>query len=200
MNLRSALAMLGAALVVTVTACGGGGGGGGTTQPPTGTTQPSTGATRPPTAAPTTTPAIPTCATSVLAAEVVDSDGAAGSVYLRLTLTNTSSARCTLGGYPGVSFVDSAGKQLGASADWNGDVTTTLVLEGGGKAEFTVQVTQPGLRPGCDTEGSYVDAASLRVYPPDNTVALLVPLTAGNKACSNPAVHQLRVSGLTAAG
>src|SRR6266568_3355345 len=47
------------------------------------------------------------CATSVLAGSLGQPGAAAGTVYYHLLFRNTSSAPCTLGGYPGVSFVDS---------------------------------------------------------------------------------------------
>jgi len=160
-----------------------------------GTTGPSASATVTVTAA----PGVPVCASSVLAAATVDSEGAAGTVYRTLTLTNTSSARCSLHGYPGVSFVDAGGNQLGAPADRTDAAGPAVVLEGGGKAQFQVLMVQPGLLPGCDTEASYTQAASLRIYPPDNTVALLVPAGKGRQACSSPSVHQLRVTAVSAA-
>ncbi|MDT3440398.1 DUF4232 domain-containing protein [Pseudofrankia sp. BMG5.37] len=214
---RVVLAALGAAVAVTVTACGDNGGPAG--EPPAGTPTASASATATPgaggptgstasashgsgagtTKPATTAPAVPTCAASVLAAAIVGSDGAAGTIYTQLTLTNNSSARCTLRGYPGVSFVDTAGNQLGAPADRTGEAGSAVVLAGGGKAQFTVLVTQPGVLPGCDTEGSFTSAANLRIYPPDNTVALLVPVPQGRQACRSPSVHQLKVTSLAAA-
>ncbi|OHV37198.1 hypothetical protein BCD49_18135 [Pseudofrankia sp. EUN1h] len=171
-------------------------GAGGSTGPTASASHGSGGGTTKPA---TTAPAVPICAASVLAAAIVGSDGAAGTIYTQLTLTNNSSARCTLRGYPGVSFVDTAGNQLGAPADRTGEAGSAVVLAGGGKAQFTVQVTQPGVLPGCDTEGSFTSAANLRIYPPDNTVALLVPVPQGRQACKSPSVHQLKVTSLAAA-
>lgn len=46
-----------------------------------------------------------------------DSDGAAGTIYQTVILTNESSKTCDLYGYPGVSFVTGAGgHQIGAPA------------------------------------------------------------------------------------
>ncbi|ONH29561.1 hypothetical protein BL253_16795 [Pseudofrankia asymbiotica] len=201
---------------MTVTACDGGDGS--SVEPPVGTSTagtsepatPGTGGPTSPTGSasqgsgvgttrpPTTAPAVPTCAASVLAAAIAGSEGAAGTVYTRITLTNNSSARCTLRGYPGASFADAAGNQLGAPADRTGNAGAAVVLAGGGKAEFTVLIAQTGALPGCDTPAGSTSAANLRVYPPDNTVALLVPMPQGQLACKSPSIHQLRVTSVAA--
>ncbi|MBX6391171.1 MAG: DUF4232 domain-containing protein [Frankia sp.] len=188
-------AALGTALVLAAAGCGGSDDGAG----PGGGAPPATsGPAGTPSAGPTAAGVLPTCQTSVLAASLVGSEGAAGTVYATLALTNQSTAPCVLRGFPGVSFVDAAGNQLGAPADRDGEAGQVVELAGdGGRAEFAVAITQPGLLPGCEAQDSFVEAANLRIYPPDNTAALLVPAPEGRQACADPAVHQLRVRAVT---
>ncbi len=103
---RAALLTSAIALPVLLGACGSESGGG--------TTVPST--TTPSTVAPST--AVPStvdtrCRTSELRASVGRLDPGAGQKNFPVVLTNDSARTCTLRGYPGVAFVDAAGKQLG---------------------------------------------------------------------------------------
>jgi len=54
------------------------------------------------------------CHSGQLTVAVTNSQGAAGTIYSHLTFTNKSAIACTMTGYPGVSFVDGAGHQVGA--------------------------------------------------------------------------------------
>ena len=56
----------------------------------------------------------PSCTTSSLVLWAGDGEGAAGSVYRTLELTNQSGHTCVLFGYPGVSAVDLHGRALGS--------------------------------------------------------------------------------------
>ncbi len=128
----------------------------------------------------------PSCATSALSGTVdlTASSGAAGSTYYPLDLTNISGSTCSLEGYPGVSFVtEPSGAQIGDPARRN-PVTApvTVTLDAGQVAHATLQVAEAGnydasaCRP--------VVAHDLRVYPPGQTTALVVPFT--TSACSAP--------------
>ncbi|WP_442864179.1 DUF4232 domain-containing protein [Arthrobacter sp. ATA002] len=67
------------------------------------------------------------CSVADLAGSVEESigGGAAGSVYRSLVLTNVSTAPCTAApGYPGVSYINAAGQQLGAAAVRSGEAVT----------------------------------------------------------------------------
>src|SRR5713226_6886180 len=58
----------------------------------------------------------PTCGAADLTAWLgIPGDGAAGSIYYELELSNTSSHACTLFGFPGVSAIDAHGHQLGSA-------------------------------------------------------------------------------------
>src|SRR5215475_10768862 len=61
-----------------------------------------------------------TCPPSALHVSLGDSEGAAGTFYRVIVLTNTSGSACTLYGYPGVSFVTRpGGSVIGAPARRN---------------------------------------------------------------------------------
>ncbi|WP_084011181.1 DUF4232 domain-containing protein [Pseudofrankia sp. DC12] len=203
--------VVGALLALTVAACSGSdvasGSTGATTQPPSAGASATSGTVAPTTGAATATgaPAVRTCPSSSLAAKVQSAEGAAGTEYYEMALTNTGSTRCAVEGYPGASLLDAAGNQLGAPADREpagqppgaaGASGGRIALAPGGLLVFTVLITQPGVLPGCLTPDTMTKAATMRVYPPDNTVALLVSLngTGGLLACAAPAVHELKVT------
>lgn len=132
---------------------------------------------------PTTAPVLTRCETDMLSATLADTNGAAGTVYSHLVFTNTSSRSCTLAGYPGVSFVDDAGHQIGAPAPrapgYDGVVTLGPGTSAG--AVFALHNAYVGTVDGCQP----TQAAGLRVYPPGGVTALFVP--APSRVCANPA-------------
>jgi hypothetical protein len=162
-----------AALFVGLVACS-------KTSTPSGTSAPTASATTAPsatTAAPVTSASsgVAHCRTSDLSASVATNGAAAGTAYDDLTLTNHSSAPCTMSGYPGVSLVDSSGNAIGQPASRNASHPTVLVtLAANGSAYSLLGFPNPGNFPTgkCSTSQS----ADLRVYPPGNTQSLLVPL------------------------
>lgn len=112
------------------------------------------------------------CPTSALSAEVAPAEGggAAGSVYWNVTFTNTGTVACTLTGYPGVSFADGAGAQVGEPADRepSGTGAVAVRLAPGGSASAPLRVTNTGVIDGCTP----VTASSVVIYPPDQTASL----------------------------
>ena len=73
------------------------------------------------------------CATSQLNATLTNPSGAAGSVGYDLSFANVSAVACSLGGFPGVSFVTGAnGTPVGAAAqrDNFGPIATVVVAPG----------------------------------------------------------------------
>ena len=83
------------------------------------------------------------CATSQLVVWLdTQSDAAAGSVFYRLKLTNLSSHACTVFGYPGVSAVDLAGRQIGRAASRNPAQERTVSLAHGATATATLRIVQ----------------------------------------------------------
>ena len=151
-----------------------------TTVPPTtGATTPATTpatipATTPPTTPATTPPAtsavIGQCATAALGLAIGDSEGAAGSAFTPLVFTNNGSTTCTLDGHPGVSFIDGAGNQIGPSAERTDVATPTIALAPGEQAHATLQTHDAGFYDACDP----VHAARMKVFPPDQTEAIII--------------------------
>jgi hypothetical protein len=118
----------------------------------------------------------------------------AGSVYYTLRLTNLSQVRCSLRGYPGVSAIDLANRQLGSAAGRNARYPIrTVVLAPGNSAQFLLQLNDPGFfsRPACRPS----TAAGLRVYLPDATTASVVPVPLG--ACSRAGPLFLHATAVT---
>ena len=90
---------------------------------------------------------------------------------LQLVFHNSSSSTCTLYGYPGVSFLDSAGAQIGPPAERATSAPMKLItLVPGADAYSGLKVTDPGIPP-CSGAGT---VAHVRVCPPNDTSAGLV--------------------------
>ena len=119
--------------------------------------------------------------------------GAAGSTYLPVDFTNTSSSPCGLYGYPGMSFVtagDGTGSQIGAAAQQNPSFGKVPVrLAAGGAAHAWLQVTEAGNYPSATCQP--VTAHWLRVYAPGETRALYV--SHAFDACSSDSAPLLTV-------
>jgi Protein of unknown function (DUF4232) len=130
------------------------------------------------------------CLASGLQAAVGSSQGAAGTIYSVIVLTNTSNATCTLYGYPGVSFVTGVGgAQVGLPATKDPVVAKTLVtLAPGGQAAFLLGVHDVGAIPGCKITG--VDW--LRIYPPGDYGSINVQDK--TQACTNGNLSIMTVS------
>jgi hypothetical protein len=100
--------------------------------------------------------------------------GAAGSVYYDLEFTNEGAGQCTLSGYPGVSAVNLASTQLGAPAARNPTTAVrSVTLLPGASATAVLQITDTGVYSPSTCHA--VEAAGLRVYPPAQVLAKLVP-------------------------
>jgi hypothetical protein len=87
--------------------------------------------------------------------------------------TNTSTRACTMYGYPGVSFVTGpTGSQINEPAQRSpAQGSPTLVpLSPGGKAHASLLLVNVANYP--TNTCKPVQAAGLRVYPPDDTTAL----------------------------
>ncbi|MFF4014180.1 DUF4232 domain-containing protein [Streptomyces sp. NPDC001843] len=118
-----------------------------------------------------------TCTVSDLYLSMGRKEGAAGSLYWPVRFTNTSTTSCALRGYPGVSVLDSAHRQIGPAATHSGSSYSTVTLAPAHSASAVVRTTNGPVGGPCLRTGSY-----LRVYPPASTKAVLVP--AGWKTCS----------------
>jgi hypothetical protein len=113
-------------------------------------------------------------------------NGAAGSSYYNLNLTNLSSHSCTLFGYPGVSAITQAGIQLGSSAGRDAQHASTRVTLASARtakgfetstarntATVILQIAVAENFPA--SVCSPITAAGLRVYPPGQKESTVVP-------------------------
>ncbi len=147
-------------------------------------------------AAGVTPPAGGLCPTSQLAVRSAGGEGAAGSTYENLVLTNIGTTSCAVRGFPGVSYLDAAGRQVGAAAVRSGPAGSTVRLAPGALATATLRTVHPGIQEGCTEPGQSTPVAALRIFPPANTTALRLTLP-GVSACSSPTVQQLSVAAFT---
>jgi hypothetical protein len=122
------------------------------------------------------------CATSALAVSFGNPNGTAGAIHYTITFHNTGSTSCTLYGYPGVSFLNASGAQIGVPAVRQGGSAATVPLSPGGNAYSSVAVTDPGIPP-CSSQAT---ATQVRIYPPGQTQATLVTAPSGVAVCSSP--------------
>ena len=132
------------------------------------------------------------CTTTDLRVALTGGEGAAGSTYYELTLTNTSGQACRTGGFGGVSLVgDGSGTQIGAPADRTetGKVRA-ITLQPDGQAKATLRVTNAeNYSPSkCDP----APAEGFRIYPPNETHAAYV--AQGSTGCRKDTVHLLTLT------
>ena len=115
--------------------------------------------------------------------------GAAGSVYLQLTLTNSGAEPCLLKGYAGVSLTAAAnGDPIGAAAARDASTPVAEVLLAPGKAgTATLRYTQASNYPDC----ARTPAAGFRIYPPEDTASLFV--ADPRDACNNTGIVLLTI-------
>lgn len=123
-------------------------------------------------------------------------NGAAGSIYYQLELTNLSGRTCTLRGYPGVSAITLTGRQIGAPATRNpAHPARTVTLRPRATAIAVLQVAEAANFPRNLCRPT--TAAGLRVYPPNGTVAKTIPFPFA--ACTRTSAHVLTVQAVSAA-
>lgn len=137
------------------------------------------------------TPEPALCTAASLAGALDDSGGgAAGHIYMKLVVTNSSDTECILDGYPGVSLV-AAGtiEPIGAPADRDPNAPSTgpIALAPGQSSTAVLNYTQADNYQGCQRE----QADSVLLYPPSATDSLEIPhpLT----ACGNADIKLLTI-------
>ncbi len=138
-----------------------------------------------------TTGGLPTCASNNLKVSTSDPETGAGSITFDIVFTNTGSTTCALSGYPGVSFADAHGGQVGNAATRTPQkaVVVTLIPNAHAIAEAKT-ADGPGGFPA--SRCHLTSASDLRVYPPNRTASLETPW--GRKVCAGSSVHVLSVS------
>lgn len=114
------------------------------------------------------------CATGSLRLNARVTGAAAGTDYVSLVVTNTGDSPCRLFGYPGASFLDGQGNQVGLAASRDKSATPhPVVVDPGDKAHAVLSFPNPGVfGSGCGQR----QAKAVRMYPPDQTAALVAAL------------------------
>lgn len=122
------------------------------------------------------------CTAPDLTVAAVPPNGATGTVVLGFTLTNTGAQACETYGWPGVTFVDSAGNVVTTlttrtTSDILGSTPPTrFSIASGGEASFRVTVRDSNADGGEGGCGSY---SHLQVIAPNDTSAMAVKLPDG---------------------
>ncbi len=145
---------------------------------------------------PTAGSTAPICAAVNLTFAAGQPDGAAGSVYQPVVLSNKGSATCTLTGFPGVSFVaGDDGHQVGNAANKDeSKPATTVTLAPGASAQFVVRIAQAGNYDSATCQPT--TARGLRIYTPGETHSAFLPLDV--QACTTTTQNQLTTGPVTA--
>jgi Protein of unknown function (DUF4232) len=134
--------------------------------------------------APSAAARVPGCLTSQVTVWVGVPGGAtAGSTYYELEFSDTSTAACSLSGFPGVSAITAAGAQLGSPAGWDHSSTPhTVILTPGETAHTVLQIADVANYPSGTCKPA--NAAGLRIYPPNQRASRTVafPFRACGKA------------------
>ena len=118
-------------------------------------------------------PAVSGCATAALKVQFVNKgNGAAGTIYYPIKFTNKTSLACTLRGFPGVSAVTKKGKQIGNPAIRAGGKVKTVTIKPHKSASAMVGIVHTAFFPKAKCKP--VTAAGLRVFPPNQTKAVIV--------------------------
>lgn len=148
-----------------------------TSSTPTATTQTTPATTQTSTTSPSNSTA---CTAADLALSFLGGQGATGHGELGFELRNISSSTCHTYGYPGVLFLDRAGKPLPTDStrttqDFFGSVPEKRIdVAPGQSVSFRLGVTHGAASPvGCTT------AYGLQVIPPDDTATLHVAIVNG---------------------
>lgn len=129
------------------------------------------------------------CVAADLDGTIGNADAGAGSRFAELIVRNTSDAPCTLYGYGGLEFVDASGAATPTDLVRRADPGPSLVTLAPGqtaakKLRWGVipRAPEPAEGP-CQTA-----SAGIRVIPPDDTTAFLVPYDFGS-VCSGGRVE-----------
>jgi hypothetical protein len=135
------------------------------------------------------------CHTGDLTAATGGVESNAGVLYLSLVFTNKSSGKCSLTGYPAVSWVSAkTGKTVNKPFAPDTGAATPVVLEPGGKAHATLAYHQPDeVDP---AKCKPVTVKGYRVAPPQESTSILV--TGSTVACSSTGINTGKVLAIIA--
>jgi hypothetical protein len=107
------------------------------------------------------------CHTSELKASVGDNEPGAGQENFALVLTNKSQRSCTVYGFPGLAFVNSAGAQVSLNPTRAGSAQPPVRLAPGSSAWAPLSFSNPEM-----TGVTTVDPAAVEITPPDEKAPL----------------------------
>jgi hypothetical protein len=132
-----------------------------------------------------------TCKTADLKVTLGAGEGAAGSQYRPLRITNDAGSACYLYGFPGVSIIDGEGQQVGKPADRYGpQASGRVVLKPGQREQVTLRIVNAE---NYGDQCHLVDATGIRVYPPGEKHSAVVPVK-GLTGCASDSVETLTVT------
>jgi hypothetical protein len=114
------------------------------------------------------------CHTSDLKAAIGPNSPGAGQENFSIVLTNTSQRTCTVFGFPGVGFLNSAGQQVSVDPERTSAEKSVVKLAPGRSAWAPMTFANPGI-----TGVTTVTPASVLVTPPDEKAALKVAWSGG---------------------
>jgi len=84
------------------------------------------------------------CQTAQLRGSIAGQTAGLGNVYTVVALRNVSGQACAIAGYPGVSLVDGADRQIGQPARWDRRPAYLIVLPPGAAASTVVRTANRG--------------------------------------------------------
>lgn len=139
------------------------------------------------TPSPSFSPAVsgtPACPNGSLQVKLGLANGYAGGTYQVIDFTNTSGATCTLTGYPGVSLVSGPPfVQIGLAAKRGGTAPVKqITLAPDATANALLQIVDALNFPTATC--SPAKATDLRIYPPNQTLAVFLP--SQSQGCAQP--------------
>jgi len=111
------------------------------------------------------------CTADQLDVAIISNGVAAGTQHYAIVFTNRSARMCVIQGYPGASFVDKGGVQVGKAAGRSGTAVTPVPLAPGAQAHAVLLFSQTGYQ-GSPECGPTASATSMRIYAPDSTTAI----------------------------
>ncbi|MET8759331.1 DUF4232 domain-containing protein [Lentzea sp. NPDC004782] len=126
---------------------------------------------------------LPTCKSVDLGILVAREEGTAGTLYREIKFTMRSPGSCVLRGFPGVSYVDSTGAQVGRAARRDGPTGDLITLTYGTSVSAVAGFTNPG---NWDPETCRPQPVwGVRIYPPDEFVPLYIKFP-DDVGCAGP--------------
>jgi len=160
--------------------------------PPAGSSGAPPAASSPAGAVPTGPAWAPVCPAASLRVSLGSASGTAGSVYQYIEFKNVSAVACTMYGFPGVSLRGGTPpSQIGAAATRAPNDNPSLVtLPPGGWAAAAMRLVDAGNYP--DSTCQPAATATLRVYPPNETVPQDVPYA--STGCASSSVRLLQIN------